>query len=52
LVCDYGSWTDDVRPVQHLHEVAAGDEQGDAAVPGGDHLSGNNAGVPVISRLG
>ncbi len=42
---------DDVRPVQHLHEVAARDEQGDVAVPGGDHLSANNVGPLVMSRI-
>ena len=40
-----------VRPVEHFHEVAAGGEQGDAAVPGGDHLSGNSVRPLVISRL-
>ncbi len=39
------------RHVEHLHEVAAGDEQGDVAVPLGDHLSANNASRPVISRF-
>jgi len=30
----YVSWIDNFRPVQHLHEVAAGDQQGDITVPG------------------
>jgi hypothetical protein len=45
------SWIDNVRPIQHLHEVAASDEQRDAAVPGGNHVRRNNARVPVISPL-
>jgi hypothetical protein len=51
LTCRYFSRNDNVRPVEHLHEVASGDEQGDVAVPGGDHLTANNAWPPVISRF-
>lgn len=46
---DNASWKDDACPVQHLHEVAAGYEQDDAAVPGGDHACANNLRPPVIS---
>jgi hypothetical protein len=51
LACDYVSWNHNVRPVQHFHEVAACDEQGDVAVMGGDHLTGNNVRSTVISRF-
>jgi hypothetical protein len=37
LNCDYVSLNHDVRPVQHLHEVAACDEQSDVTVPRGVH---------------
>jgi hypothetical protein len=50
LTCDCISLNDNVRPIQHFYEVAAGDEQGDVAVPGGDHHTANNARRPVISR--
>ena len=52
LTCDYVSRNHDVRPVEHLHEVAPCDEHGDIAVPRGDHVSRNNARMPVISALG
>jgi hypothetical protein len=51
LTCAYVSWNDNICPVHDLHKEAARNEQGDVAVPGGDHLSGNNARPPVISRL-
>ena len=50
MTCDY-FMNDNVCPVQHLHEVAACDEQRDVAVPGGDHVSRNNARPAVISPL-
>jgi hypothetical protein len=52
LTCGFISWTDDVCPVEHFHEVAVGDEQGDVAVPLSDHLTGNNASLPVMSLTG
>ena len=51
MTCGYVSWNKSVCPVQHFHEVAPGHEQGDVAVPGGDHLNPNNAGPPVMSRI-
>jgi hypothetical protein len=51
LTCDYVSWTDNVRPVHDFHEEAARDEQGDVAVPGGDHSCANNARPAVVSRF-
>jgi hypothetical protein len=36
--------------VEHLHEVAAGDEQSRAAVPRADHACGNNAAAGVYVR--
>src|SRR6185437_8954900 len=46
------SWTSNVRPVEHLHEVAACDEQSDVAVPRGDHLRPGSAPKPDMPGLG
>jgi hypothetical protein len=51
LTRGFTSWKNNVRPVEHLHEVATCDEQSDVAVPRGDHLTANNARPPVISRF-
>ncbi len=52
LTCIYCSWNDKVRPVEHLHEVTADDQEGDVAVPRGDrHASRNNPGPPAISQI-
>jgi hypothetical protein len=51
VTCGYISSNDNFRSVQHLHEEAACDKESDVAVPGGDHLSGNSACPPVVSRF-